>query len=295
MASNSYPNPPGYRDFDPNRPLPGEVNPAARRRMVALIAAIVLFALGVVTGLWLNPESPAELVEQNARLRVSLQEARAEAAELRRKLSYDDQGVQAQEGKLDPAIAERHRAVSKQIAEAMRRVKAQGASQLIDWFVDRWNRVLDNPREDDRIERRAELLTRLVGGMAENLHPGDYIPWQTELLSGAWLAELHYDLDGDGLPAARSSKNRNDGFTEKSVCHIAMALNQSITDAQILVMPELRCHDSRNKMTAFLQGETFDNALNQFVTAAKREGFLVLEKKRKKQRLLLIGNGKKRK
>ncbi|MEO1172085.1 MAG: hypothetical protein AAFX94_08530 [Myxococcota bacterium] len=57
---------------------------------------------------------------------------------------------------------------------------------------------------------------------------------------------------------------------------------------------ELRCHDSKNKMTAFLQGETFDSALNQFVSAARRQGFLVLEKKRKKQRLLLIGNGKKR-
>lgn len=283
-----------YRPLDPKQPLPGEVNPAARRRMFALIAAIVIFALGVVTGVWLNPEAPQELEDENARLRASLQQARTDAAELRRKLSYDDQGVAEEGGKLDPKIAERHRAVSKQIAEAMRRVKAQGASQLFDWFVDRWNRVLDNPQEDDRVERRAELLSRLVGGMAENLHPGDYIPWQTELLSGAWLAELHYDLDGDGLPGTRASKNRNDGFTEKSVCHIAMALNQSVTDAQILVMPELRCHDSKNKMTAFLQGETFDSALNQFVSAARRQGFLVLEKKRKKQRLLLIGNGKKR-
>ncbi len=280
--------------YDPRQPLPGEVSPASRAKLVALIASIVIFSLGMVVGVWLSPEAPGDLVSENARLAAELKAAKADAADLRRRLTYDKREVEQETGALDPAIAERHKVQAKIIAEAMRRVKAQGASQLFDWFVDRWNRVLDNPKEDDRVGRRAELLSRLVGGMAQNLHPGDYVPWQTELHNGAWLAELHYDLDGDGLPGPRSAKNRNDGFVDKSICHVAMALNQSVTDALILVMPELRCHEAKNKMSAFLQGETFDDAIDEFVAAATEQGFLVLEKKRKKQRLVLVGNGKKR-
>lgn len=280
--------------YDPRQPLPGEVSPASRAKLVALIAAIVIFSFGVVVGVWLSPEAPDDLVSENARLAEELKAARAEADDLRRQLTYGQRDAEEEAGKLNPAVAERHKVQARVIAEAMRRVKAQGASQLFDWFVDRWNRVLDHPKEDDRIGRRAELLSRLVGGMAENLHPGDYVPWQTELLNGAWLAELHYDLDGDGLPGPRSAKNRNDGFVDKSICHVAMALNQAVTDAQILVMPELRCHEAKNKMSAFLQGETYDDAIDEFVEAAKEQGFLVLEKKRKRQRLVLIGNGKKR-
>ncbi|MEL6546044.1 MAG: hypothetical protein AAFQ82_15555 [Myxococcota bacterium] len=280
--------------FDPREPLPGEVTPASRAKLVALIASIVIFSFGLMVGVWMSPEAPDDLRAENVRLQSELKTARDDAADLRRQLSYGKREVEKEGGALNPAIAERHKVQGKLIAEAMRRVKAQGAGQLIDWFVDRWNRVLNNPKEDDRIERRAELLSRLVGGMAENLHPGDYVPWQTELLSGGWLAELHYDLDNDGLPGPRSARNRNDGFADKSICHVAMALNQSVIDAQILVMPELRCHERKNQMSAFLQGETFDDALDEFVDAAKRQGFLVLEKRRKKQRLILIGNGKKR-
>ncbi|MEL7305753.1 MAG: hypothetical protein AAGJ56_07975 [Myxococcota bacterium] len=279
---------------DPRDPLPGEVTPAARRRLVALVAAILVFALGAVVGVWLSPESSTEATERIAELEAQLKKTRAEAADLRRQLNYGSTAVEKSSGSLDPAIARRHLKQAKRITSALRQAKAQGASMLFDWFVDRWNRVLDHPREDDRVGRRAELLSRLVGGMSENLNPGDYVPWQTELYRGAWLAELHYDLDGDGLPGPRKSRNRNDGFADKSICHIAMALNQSITDAQVLVMDDLRCHEARNRMTAFLQGETFDDALDEFAEAARGAGFLVVERTEKRQRLILVGNRKRR-
>src|SRR5205814_682238 len=85
---------------------------------------------------------------------------------------------------------------------------AQPAAELIEWFIGRWNALLDKPLPNDRATRRAEALSLLVGGMGKNLHPEDYVPWQAEFLAGNWLGELHFDLDGDGLPAKRSPRRR---------------------------------------------------------------------------------------
>jgi len=71
-----------------------------------------------------------------------------------------------------------------------------------------------------------------------------------------------------------------------------MALNQSIKDAHVLVMPEMRCDSPKAKMSVFLQGRTFNDALSEFVKAAKREGFLVVERRQGGTRLVLLGPGR---
>ncbi|MEZ4272781.1 MAG: hypothetical protein R3C68_15520 [Myxococcota bacterium] len=134
-------------------------------------------------------------------------------------------------------------------------------------------------------------MSLLIGGMAKNLHPGDYVPWQAEFLSGDWLGELHFDINGDGLPGKRTDMNPRDGFSNVSVCHIAMALNLSVRDAQVLVMPKMRCDSPRAKVSVFLQGRTLDDALTEFVTAMRQEGFLVVERQEKGIRLILVGPG----
>jgi hypothetical protein len=68
-----------------------------------------------------------------------------------------------------------------------------------------------------------------------------------------------------------------------------MALNQSVTDAEVLITADLDCDKPENKMSVFLQGATLDDALNEFIRACKRERFVVVEKNKKGVRLILVG------
>jgi len=117
------------------------------------------------------------------------------------------------------------------------------------------------------------------------------VPWQAEFFDGHWLGEVHFDLDGDGYPGKRSMPNPHDGFANLSICHIAMALNLSVLDARVLVMPDLHCDRSDNKMSVFLQGATLDEAITDFVKAARYSGFIVKESLDKSGlRLVLVGS-----
>jgi hypothetical protein len=277
-------------DRDPALPLPGELAAARTRLFIGMGVTVALFGLGAIAGYGLSPDSPADLQERIASLESELASKRGEVEELKRSLTYQHSTTPTPTGALKAADRQRHEELGRRYAMALRRAKAQPAAELIEWFITKWNQALDRPEPDDRVSRRAALLSLLVGGMGRNLNPDDYVPWQAEFLrSGNWLGEVHFDLDGDHLPAKRSSPNPKDGFANVSVCHIAMALNQTASDAQVLVMPEMECDRPENRMSVFLQGATIDDALDEFMRAVKREGFLVVERKKNGNRLILVG------
>jgi len=276
---------------DPRQPVPGEWSPSRQRMFMQIGAAVLLLGAGAMVGFALSPETPAEATARITKLAAALAESRARVAELERDERYKVAAENRTIGKLKPADRERHEREAKKYIKVLRQVKAQSAAELMQWFVARWNGLLDQPEANDRTTRRAELLSLLVGGMASNLDPRDYVPWQAEFLNGTWLGELHFDLDGDGFPGKRSMPNPHDGFADKSVCQIAMALNQTVRDARVLVMPEMRCERPEAKMSVFLQGATVNDALDAFVTALKSEGFVAIERIDAGVRLILIGQG----
>ncbi len=263
---------------------------ARRRLFIELIGALLIFGAGAGLGVMLASSPPEETLREAAELAEALANAELKAAELEQlaKLSLP-KASRDRAGKLSPEVKKRHERQAERYAEVLRRLRAQSAAELMLWFVGRWNNMLDAPSQFDRTGRRAELLSLLVGGMGKNLHPGDYVPWQAELLNGNWLGELHYDLDGDGYPRPRRSQNPYDSFADTSICHIAMALNLTASDAHLLVMPELQCDRADAKMSVFLQGKTIDDAITSFAAALRRQGFRVVERKERDTRLVLIG------
>lgn len=280
---------------DPSRSLPGEVPPGRKELFMQIGAGIILVAIGVGIGVGISPESPKKLEQKIIALEGELQMSRAKVAELDRTLTYRQVERPTLKGRLKDSDRRRHETQGRKYAQVLRSVKAQPAADLMDWFIDQWNGLLDAPQPDDRVGRRAAVLSLLVGGMAENLNPDDYVPWQAEFfLKHKWLGELHFDLDGDGLPAKRTAPNPKDGFANMSVCQIAMALNQSITDVQVMVMSDLHCDRPEARMSVFLQGKTLNDAVNEFIRALRREGFIVVERKKQGVRLVLIGQGKRR-
>ncbi len=282
---------PHHIPYDPGKPLPGEIPPARRLLRQRLVAATLLFAAGGIVGVVLAPEAPSTAKARISELEGELASARRHMTELEWSVKHPASDVAPSGGKLRPADRARHEREARRYAEILRKQHAQGAAELVTWFVSRWDAMLDAPTLNDRTGRRAELLALLVGGMAENLDPGDYVPWQAEFLAGNWLGDLHFDLDGDGFPGARSMPNPHDGFAATSVCQIAMALNQTARDARVLVMPEMSCDRPEAKMSVFLQGTTIDDAITDLVKALQRDGFLVVEKIENGVRLVLVGPG----
>ena len=279
---------PGERD--PSKPLPGEMSPERRQLFKNLVAAVILMAVGVVFGIMLSPDSPKKLQTRIVELEKVVEARDLKILELQHAAKLQPASTPTLKGKLKPEDRKRHDTMGKRYADTLRAVKAQQAAELIEWFVMRWNDLLDNPLPDDRVNRRAVLLAQLVSGMSKDLHPDDFVPWQAEFLfNNKWLSDLHFDSDGDGLPRKRSGVNPKDGFALTSVCQIAMALNQSATDAEVMITADLDCDKPDSKMSVFLQGATLDEALNEFIRACKREGFVVVEKNKKGVRLILVG------
>jgi hypothetical protein len=248
---------------DPRKPLPGEMSPERRRAFILVASVVGAFGLGLLIGLMAAPQTPSEVLAKNEALAGELAESQKRVEDLTRTLQYRATEKPVAQGKLPQAIRERNQLGADRIAAAMKRYKNQGASELMTWVAGRWNGLLDAPEPDDRTGRRAATLALLVGGMAENMRPDDFVEWQAAFFRGSWLAELHYDIDGDGLPAKSSHESPKDGFANVSVCHIAMALNQAVTDTQILMTPDMRCDRPQSRMSMFLQGKTFANAIDE--------------------------------
>jgi hypothetical protein len=276
---------------DPRQPLPNEVPPGLRSQFVKLAIGIALVGAGAILGLGLAPEGPKELQKRVYELEAMVKDRNDRLAEANRTLASQGITSSSSRGMLKAADKQRHEEFIRRYAASLRKAQAQPAAELIEWFAGRWNSLLDKPMPNDRITRRAEALSLLVGGMGKNLHPEDYVPWQAEFLAGQWLGELHFDLDGDGLPAKRTAANPYDSYADVSVCHVAMALNQAVTDARVLVMPAMRCDSPKARISVFLSGRTLDDALSELVKSLRLEGFLVVEKQDKAVRLILVGPG----
>ena len=290
-AASAPPAAPAPRRAASGRPPPrltDDLSPGRRKQIWLAAGALACLVVGALLGLELSPESPRELKQQLAAAQKAAQTNQERVAQLEQMMHEAD--TNQGRGKLRPADKARHEREGRRYAATLRKVGAQGAGDLMEWFVSRWNQILDSPMPDDRIGRRAAALSLLVGGMASNLNPGDFVPWQAEfLIDSNWLGELHFDIDGDGLPGHRTSKNTHDGFANVSICQVAMALNQSMLDGRVLVMPEMHCDRPEARMSVFLQGATFDDALNEFVKSVREQGFLVVEKHQKNIRLILVG------
>lgn len=266
--------------------LGAEIHLPVKRRLQLFVAGIVLLGAGLGLGLTLAPDTPRATQLKVEALQAALERDHRRIAELEQAARGTPLGAG---GKLGRRDKERHEREGRRYAKSLRKVGAQAAGDLMEWFVGRWNQLLDAPQADDRVARRAEALALLVGGMAANVNPGDYVPWQAEFLGGNWLGELHFDLDGDGRPGARDAQNPHDGFANTSVCQVAMAINQLTRDAQVLMMPEMRCDRPEARMSVFLQGRTVNDAIDEFVRAVKEQGFVVVERTEGKVRLVLVG------
>ena len=266
-----------------------DMTPGQQTFMKFVMLGLVCFATGLCLGFFISNEPEGDHLQREEALLVQLKKQEQRIGDLERSLTYKQTQQTVLKGKLDDKVRQIHLAQGKRYSDAMRKARHQKAAKLIDWFIGRWNSVLDDPMTDDRIHRRADLLSQLVGAMGENLNPGDFANWQSEFLAQPWLAEIAYDLDGDGYPAARKAKNPRDGFTEVSVCKIAMTLNQTATNAQVLVMPEMKCDRPDARMSLFLSSETIGSALNEFVKALKGRGYLVVDKTRDGVRRILLG------
>ena len=68
-----------------------------------------------------------------------------------------------------------------------------------------------------------------------------------------------------------------------------MALNLSVTDGRVLVMPGMKCDRADARLSLFLHGKTMDDALTTFVSAVREAGFIALEKRQGPTRLVLVG------
>jgi len=271
-----------------------EVAYAKRHWLVFSLFGIVLVIVGGLLGLALAPATPREIQAHLLTLQQQYEKVKIRNDELERALRYRETSTKtAPSGSLPQEVKKKHIFYGAKMASILRQAHAQPASELMEWFTTQWNALLDLPRPDDRVDRRAETLSLLVGGMGENLSEDAYMRWQYSFFNPQepWLAELHLDRDGDKLPRTRNQENPRDGFVNQSVCVIAMSLNQAITDAHVLMMRDMHCDRPEARMSIFLQGSTLNDALNEFVAAVRREGFLVVERQSNGVRSVLVGSG----
>jgi hypothetical protein len=260
--------------------------PQAAKHFAALVLlAFFLIGTGVFMGWWVTSATQTCTQETLEQLQRTIFEQKHTLEQLTLNQTPSSQSA--------PALTEEQRAriqrEGRRYVATLQKVGALSAAHLNEWFIQRWIALLDHPQPEDRIKRRASLLSLLIGGMSAHINPGDYVSWQTEFLSQKWLAEVRYDSDGDGLPRSRFSPNTHDAFADTSICHIAMALNQVALDLQILVMPELHCDRPDARISVFLQGSTFDDGVSEFIRTLKEQGFPVVEKQERGTRLVLVG------
>ena len=274
---------------DPRRPLPDEIPPGRVRNFVLVGLGIGIFVLGALFGIFLSPEPDSALTKQLSETNAALQLARSRLIELERAITYKTSNSSNGQALLNPEQKKLIEIGGKNYAKALRQARHQSASDLVYWFVDRWVSLLNQSTANDRSTKRAELLAQFVGAMAKNLNPGDYVGWQVELFQQPWLAEVSSDFDGDGYPTKVGNKNPRDGFTQASICKIAMALNQTATNAFVILMPTLQCDSPKSQISLFLGGKTIRSALDEFVQTLKAKGFAVVDKTISGKRQILIG------
>ena len=158
-----------------------EMTPSQRKLMGTVIVGLICFGPGLTAGFLLANEPEEDQLKREQALSQQLKKQQQKIAELERSLTYNQtQQAGANNGKLDVKVKELHINQGKRYSDALRKARHQKAANLIDWFIVRWNSVLDDPMTGDRLDRRADLLSQLVGAMGENLDPADFANWQSE-------------------------------------------------------------------------------------------------------------------
>lgn len=277
------------KESTPNQPQLNEVPPKKRDRFLAVGGGIAGLTLGLVLGILLSPNPNTDLQQKLSLTEQRLQKTKARLIELERAVSYQRAQPESARHLLSDGNRKLIETHGRKYARALKNAKHHSAGDLVTWFVERWASLLDKSTPDDRTTQRAQLLSQLVSAMARNLNPGDYTDWQLEFLRQPWLGEVSIDFDGDGFPTTQAGQNPRDGFTQVSVCQIAMSLNQLATDAHILLMPNLRCDDPSSRLSLFLAGNSLKDAFSEFTETLKQRGFNVTDRSKNGVRQILIG------
>ena len=76
----------GRTENDPRKPLPGEMTPERRRAFATASMIVGAFCLGLVLGLWLAPQTPAEILARNEALEEELASSQKRITDLERTL-----------------------------------------------------------------------------------------------------------------------------------------------------------------------------------------------------------------
>ena len=73
-----------------------------------------------------------------------------------------------------------------------------------------------------------------------------------------------------------------------------MALNQALLDTQILFATDVKCGDSRSRISLFLGGETLRDATTEYAKALKSRGYIVKEVRKRNIQQLIVSSGRRR-
>ncbi len=258
-----------------------------------IIAVILSLSIGGTIGFVIAQSESEQNAGELPSLRAELQKSRREVATLRRTLGYR-QTAAAETSIVRPNDGSLARIApgAKRYAAALTRARHKRGGELVLWFAERWESLLRDARAGDLQGRRADLLVQFFSAVKANIHPGDFVDWQLEMLSQPWLPELSFDANADGLPAARRDETKtNLRFERASICNAAMALNQLSTAARAVLMPGLRCDDDRARITLkTVDNASTDDLFSAFAAAVVQRGLAVVDKTSSGTRILLIGD-----
>lgn len=250
-----------------------------RRCFIGIAYTVVVLMLGVIVGLALGPTSDQLSKDQLSKKLKACQQALRQA----------QQSVSMLPASLKTNQLKELQNGSKAYISTLKKTGHLGAAELMEWFVGQWESVLQQPQGGDRLTRRAKLLSSLLGAMAENVDPNDFIAWQLELRRQAWLFGYNQPVSGAAYPAPSKHSNPRDSFANTSACQIAMVLNQTVRNVNIVISPTFSCSPSAHLMSVFLSAQTLGQAVDQFVADLRRQGIAVAESKVDGQRLITIG------
>jgi hypothetical protein len=255
----------------------------------SFMKGVVILGIGAVLGIFLTSADPQELHKmlsqvqrelvdlksQNAALQVSLAEAK--------KVNHPQGNLTLEEKKILELGGQKY-------ADLLSSEGFQGPSDLVKWFIGRWIEVLDETNAGDRLTLRADLLVNFIQSMRANINPGDFVAWELELRRQSWLLGYNASIARENFPRNMSEANPRDSLGLMSICELVMIMNQTVSDADILLAPNVNCSvGSEHKFSLFLSDPTLEGALTQMVNFLRTQGYLVVDSIKDDRRQILIG------
>ena len=256
------------------------------------LPAVLILSVGIALGLGLGLMTASQPADDQAleRAERELVALRLELDGLKRQAAYasvvKESSKPAQLSTADVAAFDKQMDI---YIRSLRQRRYLGVSEAFGWFRTRWIEVLQAYSGIEGRRARAEILAQLLVSVRSSIDPSDFITWQVEWLSHAWLPEVQRDIDGDGLPRARRSGATNIELVPTTVCKAAMELNLLIQDALVMVDHNLPCSEGAPRISGLLTGKNYDGILNSFVGLVKESGYIVVDKMIGKRRSILIG------